>query len=133
MPPDGASECTEDRSSVSGSQLVLFQFKRQMCRELVVKDHTLEVNCELATHSRCHGLLDELTACLRDQRQAGKVDHGLRELLAQRVFSIACGYPASTTPPDWSSIPFTSCYWIGIRSKVATWPPNRRCRVSKMG
>src|ERR1700682_5557226 len=40
-----------------------------------------------------YGLLDELTACLRDQRQAGKVDHGLRELLAQRVFSIACGYP----------------------------------------
>jgi Transposase DDE domain group 1 len=36
---------------------------------------------------------DELTACLRDQRQAGKVNHGLRELLAQRVFSIACGYP----------------------------------------
>ncbi len=40
-----------------------------------------------------YGLLDELTACLRDPRQAGKVDHGLRELLAQRVFSIACGYP----------------------------------------
>ena len=40
-----------------------------------------------------YGLLDELTACLRDQRQPGKVDHGLRELLAQRVFSIACGYP----------------------------------------
>src|ERR1700691_4426769 len=45
-----------------------------------------------AADRRC-GLLDELTACLRDQRQAGKVDHGLRELLAQRVFSIACGYP----------------------------------------
>jgi len=40
-----------------------------------------------------YGLLNELTACLRDQRQAGKVDHDLRELLAQRVFSIACGYP----------------------------------------
>jgi hypothetical protein len=39
------------------------------------------------------GLLDELTACLHDQRQAGKVDHSLRELVAQRVFSIACGYP----------------------------------------
>jgi hypothetical protein len=25
--------------------------------------------------------------------KAGKVDHGLRELLPQRVFSIACGYP----------------------------------------
>ena len=39
-----------------------------------------------------YGLLDELTACLRDQRQAGKVDHGLRELLAQRVM------PGATLP-----------------------------------
>lgn len=38
------------------------------------------------------GLLQELTACLEDQLQAGKVDHSLRELVAQRVFSIACGY-----------------------------------------
>jgi integrase len=32
MPPDGASKCTQDRSSVSGSQLVLCQFRRQMLR-----------------------------------------------------------------------------------------------------
>src|ERR1700677_4896007 len=31
--------------------------------------------------------------CLRDERQAVKVDHSFRELVAQRVFSIACGYP----------------------------------------
>ena len=47
----------------------------------------------LKAADRRYGLLDELTAGLREQRQAGKVDHGLRELLAQRVFSIACGYP----------------------------------------
>jgi hypothetical protein len=47
----------------------------------------------LKAAERGYGLLDELAACLRDQQQAGKVDHGLRELLAQRVFSIACGYP----------------------------------------
>ena len=40
-----------------------------------------------------YGLIGCLAGCLRDQRQAGKVDHSLRELLAQRVFSIACGYP----------------------------------------
>jgi len=34
-----------------------------------------------------------LAGCLRDSRQAGKVDHSLHELLAQRVFAIACGYP----------------------------------------
>jgi AcrR family transcriptional regulator len=47
----------------------------------------------LKAADRHYGLVDELAACLRDPRQAGKVDHSLRELLAQRVFSIACGYP----------------------------------------
>lgn len=47
----------------------------------------------LKAADRSLGVLDELTACLQDQRQVGKVDHSLRELLAQRVFAIACGYP----------------------------------------
>ena len=47
----------------------------------------------LRAADRHYGLVEELTACLRDQRQAGKVDHTLQELVAQRVFSIACGYP----------------------------------------
>jgi DDE family transposase len=38
------------------------------------------------------GLLDRLAACLRDGRDPGKVEHGLLELLAQRVYAIACGY-----------------------------------------
>ena len=37
-------------------------------------------------------LVEELTACLRDEREDGKVDHTLQDLVAQRVFSIACGY-----------------------------------------
>src|ERR1700682_3887175 len=47
----------------------------------------------LKAADRRYGLLDDLPAGVREQGQAGKVDHGLRELLAQRVFSIACGYP----------------------------------------
>lgn len=39
------------------------------------------------------GLIDGLTFCLEDRRDPGKVVHSLRELLAQRVFAIACGYP----------------------------------------
>jgi hypothetical protein len=39
-----------------------------------------------------YGLIDGMSGCLRDPRQAGKVDHSLRDLFAQRVFSIACGY-----------------------------------------
>src|SRR6202795_4156610 len=45
-----------------------------------------------APHRR-DGLVAGLASCLRDERQAGKVDHSLRELVGQRVFSIACGYP----------------------------------------
>src|SRR6202163_1104914 len=47
----------------------------------------------LKAADRRYGLIEALAGCLRDKRQAGKVDHSLRELLAQRVFSIACGYP----------------------------------------
>jgi hypothetical protein len=47
----------------------------------------------LKAADRSLGLLDELSACLQERRQAGKVDHTLRELMAQRVFAIACGYP----------------------------------------
>ena len=46
----------------------------------------------LKAADRRYGLIGCLSGCLRDERQAGKVDHSLRELLAQRVFSIACGY-----------------------------------------
>ena len=42
---------------------------------------------------RGYGLIGGLSGCLEDKRQARKIDHSLRELLAQRVFSIACGYP----------------------------------------
>ena len=47
----------------------------------------------LKAADRRYGLIGGLAGCLQDNRQAGKVDHSLRELLAQRVFSIACGYP----------------------------------------
>ena len=47
----------------------------------------------LKAADRRYGLVDGLSSCLRDERQAGKVDHSVRELVGQRVFSIACGYP----------------------------------------
>src|SRR5271157_5771317 len=47
----------------------------------------------LKAADRRYGLIASMADCLRDERQAGKVDHSLKELLAQRVFSIACGYP----------------------------------------
>lgn len=47
----------------------------------------------LKAAERRYGLIDSWTDCLTDTRQAGKVDHSLGELLAQRIYSIACGYP----------------------------------------
>jgi hypothetical protein len=44
-----------------------------------------------AAESR-YGLIASMSGCLRDPRQTGKVDHSLRDIFAQRVFSIACGY-----------------------------------------
>jgi hypothetical protein len=38
------------------------------------------------------GLTRRLAECLVDRRQAGKVEHTVRELLRQRLFGIACGY-----------------------------------------
>ena len=40
-----------------------------------------------------YGLIDGMAACLRDRRQAGKVQHTVRDLFAQRIFGLACGYP----------------------------------------
>ena len=38
-------------------------------------------------------LIDDFARCLVDERQAGKVRHSLRDVLAQRIFGIACGHP----------------------------------------
>jgi Transposase DDE domain group 1 len=38
------------------------------------------------------GLTSALSACLRDDRQPGKVEHELSELITQRVMAIALGY-----------------------------------------
>lgn len=38
------------------------------------------------------GLIDRLAACLEDGRDPAKRRHELRELIAQRVFGLACGY-----------------------------------------
>ena len=46
----------------------------------------------LKAANRRYGLIEALAVCIQDDRQAGKVDHSLKELLAQRVFGIACGY-----------------------------------------
>ena len=38
------------------------------------------------------GLTERLARCIVDTRQAGKVEHSIRDLVRQRVYGIACGY-----------------------------------------
>ena len=40
-----------------------------------------------------YGLIEGLARCLVDDRQPGKVRHALTDLLAQRIFGLACGHP----------------------------------------
>ena len=40
-----------------------------------------------------YGVIDGLARCLVDDRQAGKVRHPLADLLAQRIYGLACGHP----------------------------------------
>lgn len=83
-------------SDDSTTQCVLFP---GICRKPVVAQFDQQEGSSdggavlLKAADRQYGLVEELATCLRDQRQAGKVDHTLHELVAQRVFSIACGYP----------------------------------------
>src|ERR1700686_5350327 len=49
----------------------------------------------LKAADRHYDLVARLGACLRDERHGRKVDYSVRELVAQQVFSIACGYPAA--------------------------------------
>src|SRR5260370_18021748 len=61
----------------------------------------------LKAADRHYDLVAGLASCLRDERQAGKVDHSLHAVVAQRVVSIACGYPHATdsAPPSPPSVP----------------------------
>jgi ethanolamine utilization microcompartment shell protein EutS len=43
----------------------------------------------LKAAERRYGLIEGFAGCLEDKRQAGKVDHSLKQLLAQRVFYFA--------------------------------------------
>ena len=46
-----------------------------------------------------------LAACLKDERQAAKVDHEIEELLTQRIMAIACGYEDANDAAQLASDP----------------------------
>jgi hypothetical protein len=56
----------------------------------------------LKAAERRYGLIGGLAGCLEDKRQAGKVDHSLRELLAQshRRGESGCARPGKSGEPS---------------------------------
>jgi hypothetical protein len=57
----------------------------------------------LKAAERRYGLIASMSGCLRDPRQAGKVDHSLRNLFAQRGFSIGGGYADASDSARWAA------------------------------
>lgn len=47
----------------------------------------------LKAADRSMGLIDRLAASVVDGRQPGKIAHSFADLLSQRIYAIACGYP----------------------------------------
>lgn len=52
-----------------------------------------------------YGLIDGFARCLVDDRQPGKVRHTLTDLLAQRIFGLACGHPDANDADDLAADP----------------------------
>jgi len=77
-------------------QSVLFA---DLCeRPLTVKFDTPQASSDggallLKAADRKLALTQRLIECLDDRRQGGKVRHALADLLRQRLYAIACGYP----------------------------------------
>ena len=82
--------------SNSTTQTVLFPkiFSKPIIAKLDQKDSSSDGGGVLlrAADERL-GLSEALAECLRDPRQAGKVTHSPLELVRQRIFGIALGYP----------------------------------------
>jgi hypothetical protein len=84
-----------------------------------------------------YGLIESMAACLRDERQAGKVEHTLIELLGQRIHGLACGYPDANDAVRLESDPVHKLLgaMLAARPSILTRPTMRRtahssCRSS---
>jgi len=51
------------------------------------------------------GLTQRLTSCVVDARQPGKIEHTIGDLVRQRLYAIACGYPETNDAPRLDSDP----------------------------
>jgi len=77
------------------------------------------------------GLTSALAAGLRDDRQPGKVQHELRELITQRVMAIALGYEDANDAARLACDPVHKLLVGRDPSTARTWLRNLLCRVLK--
>src|SRR5437867_5717414 len=78
-----------------------------------------------------YGLIDGFAQCLVDDRQPGKVRHTLDDLLAQRIYGLACGHPDANDGDRLADDPIHKLLLGVIRSTATRSPRNRRSRASK--
>jgi hypothetical protein len=83
-------------SSYSTTQCVLFP--RILGKAFVARFDQIQASSDggailLQAADRRLGLTEHLSACLDDRRDPTRVTHEIVELLRQRVFALACGYP----------------------------------------
>ena len=84
-----------------------FEFEAHFSRQVVGRFDGSRLTTDgggllLRQADRKIGLLKRLAACFTDTRQPERIEHGLREMLAQRVYGLALG-PVSGlrgSPPD---------------------------------
>ena len=78
------------------AQTVLFS---DLCRRPVVAKFDQQhgsSDCGAILLKACDerlGLTERLIGCIDDRRQAGKIRHAIGDLVRQRLYAIACGYP----------------------------------------
>jgi hypothetical protein len=76
------------------------------------------------------GVIEALAASLPDGRDSAKVTHPLRELVAQRVFAMACRHPDGNAADALAEDPCTSSCSIAIRSTGRASPRSPPFRAS---
>jgi len=69
-----------------------------------------------------YGLIARMAGLFARSSAAAR-DHSLRDLFAQRVFSIGCGYADANDSARLAAIRCTRCCWTAIRSRVSIWLP----------
>jgi len=77
------------------------------------------------------GLTSALAAGLKDDRQPGKVQHELRELITQRVMAIALGYEDANDAARLAADPIHKLLVGRDPSPARIWLRNLPCRALK--